>query len=142
VLLVEAHLKRPQLSGIFGVVPPRCFTSEMAEHRANPLAPWTLVEIPQLWLHVAAIDPRTERERVFDGPAFAVALERLRLAGYDHIVIDAPHVLGSADVNLLADSADAVVLALRGKRSTLRDVRTAIDQLGAKKVAGTVLIES
>ena len=30
-------------------------------------------------------------------------MERLRVAGYDHIVIDAPQVLGSADVNLMAD---------------------------------------
>lgn len=142
VLLIEANLRRPVLSGILGVVPPRCFTQEMAEHRANPLAPWTLVEIPQLWLHVAAIDPRSDHAMVLDGPAFATSLDRLRLAGYDHIVIDAPSVLGSADVNLIADAADAVVLALRCKRSTLRDVRASIDQIGEKKIAGTVLIES
>jgi Mrp family chromosome partitioning ATPase len=142
VLLVEAHLRRPVLSGVLGVVPPVCFTKQMSDHRVDPLAPWTLVDIPQLWLHVAAIDPRTERGAIFDGPAFATSLDRLRLAGYDHIVIDAPPVLGSADVNLMADTADAVVLALRGKRSTIRDVRAAIDQLGDRKIAGTVLIES
>ena len=68
-------------------------------------------------------------------------MERLRLAGYEHIVIDAPPVLGSADVNLMADAADAVVFALRARRSTTRDLRSAIDQLGAEKVIGTVLVE-
>ena len=68
-------------------------------------------------------------------------LERLRNAGYDHIVIDAPPVLGSADVNLMADAADTVVLATRARTSTTRDLRRAIDQLGSAKVAGTVLVE-
>jgi Mrp family chromosome partitioning ATPase len=54
-------------------------------------------------------------------------------------VIDAPPVLGSADVNLMADAADAVVLAVRAKRTTTRQVRKAIDQVGPSKVIGTVL---
>ena len=65
----------------------------------------------------------------------------MRLGGYDHIVVDAPPVLGSADVNLMADSADGVVLALRARRSTTRDLRRAIDQIGQSKIAGTVLVE-
>jgi Mrp family chromosome partitioning ATPase len=105
------------------------------------MLPWSLVEIPQLWLHVAAINPRIEKTQLLDAPAFAIAMERLRTAGYDHIVIDAPPVLGSADVNLMADAADTCVFALRAQVSTTRDLRRAIEQLGASKVAGTVLVE-
>jgi Mrp family chromosome partitioning ATPase len=141
VLLVEAHLRRPQLAQMFGFVPPMCLTQQLQDHRLNALAPWTFVDIPELWLNVAALDPRTERTQLLDGPAYAIAIERLRMAGYDHIVIDAPSVLGSAEVNLLADPADAVVLALRAKYSTLRDVRASIEQIGQAKIAGTVLIE-
>ena len=36
---------------------------------------------------------------------------------------------------------DAVVLALRAKRSTTRDLRRAVDQLGANRIAGTVLVQ-
>ena len=142
VLLIETHVRRPQLASVFKFVPPWCFAEQLAAHRHQPMLPWSLIEIPQLWLHVAAINPRIEKNQLLDGPAFAIAIERLRTAGYDHIVVDAPPVLGSADVNLLADAADAVVLALRAKRSTTRDLRRAIDQLGANKVAGTILVES
>jgi len=141
VLLVETHLRRPQLADVFKFVPPWCFAEQLAAHRHQPMMPWSAIEIPQLWLHVAAINPRIEKTQLLDGPAFAIAMERLRLAGYDHIVVDAPPVLGSADVNLMADAADAVVLALRARRSTTRDLRKAIDQLGATKVAGTVLVQ-
>jgi Mrp family chromosome partitioning ATPase len=103
--------------------------------------PWSLVDIPQLWLHIAAVDPRIDQQQLLDAPAFASAMERLRLVGYDHIVVDGPPVLGSADVNLMADAADVVVLALRARRSTGRDVRQALDQVGATKIAGTVLVQ-
>jgi Mrp family chromosome partitioning ATPase len=141
VLLVEAHLRRPQLANIFKFVPPWCFAEQLAAHRHQPMMPWSLIEIPQLWLHVGAVNPRIEKTQLLDGPAFAIAVERLRLGGYDHIVVDAPPVLGSADVNLMADAADAVVLAVKSRTSTARELRRAIDQIGASKVAGTVLVQ-
>jgi Mrp family chromosome partitioning ATPase len=141
VLLVETHVRRPQLASAFKFVPPWCFAEQLAAHRQQPMLPWSLIEIPQLWLHVAAINPRIEKTQLLDGPAFAIAIERLRLAGYDHIVVDAPPVLGSADVNLMADAADAVVLVCRARVTTTRDLRRAIDQIGAAKVAGTVLVQ-
>lgn len=141
VLLIETHLRRPQLANVFKFVPPWCFAEQLAAHRHQPMMPWSLIEIPQLWLHVGAVNPRIEKTQLLDGPAFAIAVERLKQGGYDHIVVDAPPVLGSADVNLMADAADAVVLAIRARSSTTRDLRRAIDQLGASKVAGTVLLQ-
>jgi Mrp family chromosome partitioning ATPase len=141
VLLAETHVRRPQLASIFSLTPPWCFAEQLAAHRHQPMLPWSLIEIPQLWLHVAAINPRIEKTQLLDGPAFAIATERLRQGGYDHIIVDAPPVLGSADVNLLSDAADAVVMCVRARSSTARDLRKAIDQIGASKVAGTVLVE-
>ncbi|MDB4958393.1 MAG: ATPase involved in chromosome partitioning-like protein [Myxococcales bacterium] len=141
VLLAEAHMRRPQLANIFKCIPPWCFAEQLAAHRHQPMLPWSLVEIPQVWLHIAPVSPRLEKTQLLDAPAFAIAIDRLRLAGYDHIVIDAPPVLGSADVNLMADAADAVLLAVRARHSTSRDLRKAIDQIGASKVVGTVIVE-
>jgi Mrp family chromosome partitioning ATPase len=140
-LLVETHVRRPAFTSIFKFVPPWCFAEQLAAHRHQPTMPWSMIDIPQLWLHVAAVNPRIAQTQLLDGPAFAIAMERLRLAGYDHIVVDAPPVLGSADVNLMADAADSVLFALRARRSTTRDLRRAIDQLGGRKVAGTVLLQ-
>jgi Mrp family chromosome partitioning ATPase len=141
VLLAETHVRRPQLANVFKCVPPWCFAEQLAAHRHQPMLPWSLIEIPQLWLHVAAISPRIEKTQLLDGPAFAIAMERLRVAGYEHIVIDAPPVLGSADVNLMADAADAVLLAIRARRSTARNLRRAVEQIGANKVIGTAICE-
>jgi Mrp family chromosome partitioning ATPase len=141
VLLVEAHLRRPQLASIFRFVPPWCFAEQLEAHRHQPMLPWGMVDIPQLWLHVAAVNPRIEQRQLLDAPAFAIAMERLRLGGYDHIVIDAPPVIGSADVNLIQDAADGVLLALKARRTTARELRSTIDQLTPARVLGTVLLE-
>ena len=141
VLLCETHLRRPQLARVLELVPPWCFAEQLAAHRHQPMLPWSVVDIPQLWLHVMAINPRIEKTQLLDAPAFSIAIERLRLADYEHIIIDAPQVLGSADVNLMADAADAVVLSLRARQSTSSDLRRAIEQVGADKIVGTVLVE-
>jgi Mrp family chromosome partitioning ATPase len=141
VLLVETHFRRPALARMFQMTPSWCFAEQLTAHRNQPTMPWAISELPQLFLHTAVLFPQLRQTQLLDAPAFAIAMERMRAAGYDHVVVDAPPVLGSADVNLLADAADGVVLALRARRSTARDLRAAIEQIGEAKIAGTVLIE-
>ena len=141
VLLIDANLKRPQLATMLRFVPPWCFVEQLAAHRHQPLLPWSLIEIPQLWLQVAGIGPTPTETALVDAPAFAIALERLRLGGYDHIIIDGPSVLGSAEMNLIQDSADAVLFAFRAGKTSARDIRQALEQLSPAKVMGSVLLE-
>lgn len=56
-------------------------------------------------------------------------------------MIDTPPVLGSADINLVQDAVDGIALALAAKRSTARDIRRTLDQLGDNKIVGTVFLE-
>jgi Mrp family chromosome partitioning ATPase len=141
VLLIDGNLRRPELAGVFRFVPPWCFAEQLQVHREQPLLPWGVVEVRSMWLHVAAINPRRDAGKVRDAPSFGIALERLRLGPYDHIVIDCPAVLGTADVNLIQDAADGVLLVARRRTTTVRDVRRAVEQLTPTKVLGTALLE-
>jgi Mrp family chromosome partitioning ATPase len=141
VLLIDGNLRRPELAGLFRFVPPWCFAEQLQVHREQPLLPWGVVDIPALHLHVAAINPRRDPGRLLDAPAFAIAVERLGLGPYDHLVIDCPSVLGSADVNLIQDCADGVLLVTRRKQSTGRDLKQAVEQLMPSKILGTALLE-
>jgi Mrp family chromosome partitioning ATPase len=141
VLLIDAHLQRPQVAMALRFVPPWCFAEQLAAHRHQPMLPWSLVEIPQLWIHVAGISANAPKVSMVDAPAFAIAVDKLTSAGYDHIVIDGPSVLGGAEVNLIQDVADGVVLTLRGGKSTARDLRASIEQLSPGKILGSVLLE-
>lgn len=141
VLLLECNLRAPSLSGLFGFVPPECFAKQLLRHREQPLDPWTVVEVCQPWLHVAAIHPETAATPLLDGLAFEIAIERLRLGSYDFIVIDGPPVLGAADVNLMQDAVDAVLLTTWARRSRASELRRATEQLGTRKLAGVVMLD-
>lgn len=142
VLLIDANLRRPEIASVLRFVPPWCFAEQLAAHRHQPMLPWSMIEIPQLWVHVAAVNLASKHTNLVDAPAFAIALERLRTAKYDHIVIDGPSILGGAEVNLIQDAADGVVLALRSGRSNARDIRAAIDQITPAKIFGSVLLDA
>jgi Mrp family chromosome partitioning ATPase len=141
VLLVEATVRKPQLARVFQLTPPWCFAEQLTSHRQQPLLPWAAVNMPELFLHVAAMNPEINQRQLLDAPAFAIAMERLRLAKYDHIVVDAPAVIGSAEVNLLQDAADGVILVARSRKTTARSMRQAVEQLSPTKVIGTVLLQ-
>ena len=60
---------------------------------------------------------------------------------FHYLVLDAPPVLAGGDVNLIQDSADAIVFATRKGKSAARNLRRAIEQVAPAPVAGVVLIE-
>ena len=139
VLLIDGNLRRPQLAALFRFKPPWCFAEQLIEHRDQPLGQWSVVEIAPFGLHVAAANPRPEP--LLDAPAFAFAMERLRAAGYDYIILDSPAVLGTAEVNLIQDSADGVLLTTRAGHSRRADLRNAIEQLAPAPILGVVVVD-
>ena len=144
VLLVEANLRAPSLATLFAVTPGECFARQMAAHRPTDGArrerPWSVAEISP-GLHLAALLPPAEGEPLhLDGPALAAALTSLRAGGYDYLVVDAPAVLGSADVNLIDQCVDGVLFTVLRGRTSGRALGRAIEQLRPKKLLGLVLV--
>jgi Mrp family chromosome partitioning ATPase len=143
VLLVEANLRAPSLAALFGFLPPECFASQLAKHRDRPLEPWSVVEVSSPSLHVAAVKPGPENENrpLLDGVAFGIAMDMLKRSGYDYIVVDTPPILGSADVNLVEDFTDGVVITTWSRKSSSRALRTAVEQLAPAKLLGITLLD-
>lgn len=140
VLLVEANVRNPAVAGTLGFMPPACFQEQLIRHRQEPLEPWVAAEIlPSL--HAMAVNPVNKYAPLIDPIAFSIAIDRLRLAGYDYIVVDTPALLESADVNLISDSVDGFVMSAIAKRSDARALRKARDQLGNVTFIGCVLLE-
>lgn len=143
VLLVEANLRAPSLAALFGFLPPECFATQLARHRENPLDPWSVVEVQPSNLHVCAVKPGPENENreLVDGVALGIALDMLRRCGYDFIVIDTPSVLGGADVNLVQDCSDGVLLTAWSRKTSSRALRRALEQLSSPKVLGVAVLD-
>ena len=141
VLLIEANLRSPSLAGLFGFRPPVCFAEQLDLHREQPQEPWSVVEVGPPNLHVAAVQPGTTRP-LLDGLAFGIAIDMLRRTGYDYIVVDTAPILGSADVNLVADFVDGVVLTAWARRSSTRDLQRAVEQLSPARLLGVTLLDA
>jgi Mrp family chromosome partitioning ATPase len=141
VLLVEANLRTPSLAALFGFLPPTCFALQLYAHREKPLDPWAVVECFSPSLHVLAVKPGQESRPLLDGPAFTHAMDMLKNAEYDYIVVDTPPVLTSADVNLIEDTCEGVLFTGWSGRSSGRSLRHALDQLAPSKILGFALMD-
>jgi Mrp family chromosome partitioning ATPase len=140
VLLCEANLRAPSIAHALGFTPPLCFNEQLIRHRKDPLEPWVAAE-PLAPLQVMAVDPEAKYPPLLDPIAFSIAIDRLRLAGYDYIVVDTPPVLDSADLAMIGDSVDGVLLVAMAKHSGAKKVRRAIEQVGKLTFLGTLLLE-
>jgi Mrp family chromosome partitioning ATPase/uncharacterized protein involved in exopolysaccharide biosynthesis len=140
VLLIEANFRSPSLARLLGFQPPLCIQRQLEYYRAMRVHAWDVVEAPTPELHVAAVAPEGEMSPMLDGPALAVCIEDMRSFGYDHIVIDGPAVLGSADANVIEESVDGILMVLRAGRSRARELRKAGEQIGTSKLLGVALL--
>jgi capsular exopolysaccharide synthesis family protein len=140
VLLVEANLRRPKLSEIFGFQPERPLVAQLAAHREQIDAPWQTTELRPTGLHVLAAAPDTTGDEVLHGPTFSASITRWRCA-FDYVVVDGPSILESCDASIIHDSVDAVVMVVRSGVSRNRTVKRALEQISADMVAGIVLMD-
>lgn len=143
VLLVEANLRAPALATIFEALP--ALDPMAARLPSWPLpAPWSVLKRYSPWLDVLAVEPGQAAAGPLDGASWGHLMDGLRSGGgiYDRIVIDGPAVLGSADVNLIEDYVDAVLLVTWSRRSSARQLRRAVEQLEPVKLAGITLLDA
>jgi Mrp family chromosome partitioning ATPase len=140
VLLVEANLRRPKLSEIFGFKPERFFNAQLAAHREQIDSPWMTTELRPTGLHVLAATPDATGDEGLHGPTFSASIARWRGA-FDYVVVDGPSILESCDASIIHDSVDAVVMVVRSGVSRNRTVKRALEQISADMVAGIVLMD-
>lgn len=141
VLLIEANHRAPGLARMLGITPSACFLQQIAARAEDPRAPWIAAE-PMAKLHVMALDPRVKHEPRLDPVAFGSGMERLKQAGYEYIIVDAPAVLGSVDCNVISDSVDGMILTSLTMRSLRREMRKAVEQIAPATILGVVVMET
>jgi Mrp family chromosome partitioning ATPase len=141
VLVVEANLRSPIMGKMLGFETPECFIAQLARHADDARAPWVVAE-PLPKLHVMAIDPQTQHERLLDPVAFSIGMERLKQAGYEYIIVDSPPVIGSVDCNVISDAVDGIILTALPMTSKRKEMRKAVEQLEPAPILGVVVLEA
>jgi len=140
VLLVEANHRAPSFHKLLGFLPSRCFLDQLDAHLDDPRAPWVAAE-PMPKLHVMAIDPRIKHPPLLDPVAFGTGMDRLKQAGYEYILVDAPPVLGSVDCNVISDSVEGMIFSALAMKSKRKEMRRAVEQLEPAPILGAVVLD-
>lgn len=135
-LLIDADVRRAALHGLTGAGGTHGLLDVLAgEARAEEAIVSDAVERLDLLL---VTRPHYTSENLFDGERMSGLLDALA-ASYDHIIIDAPPVLGLADGRVLAALADGAVMIVRWGKTPMRALSAAVHQLqgdGATVIGG------
>jgi Mrp family chromosome partitioning ATPase len=140
VLLVDVNVRKPAVAALLGLRPPACFLDQLAGHRQEVNAPWAVVDLQPIGLHVLAIDPGQGELRALHGPTFTAAMDRL-CAAYDYLVLDGGAILKGAETAIIADSVDGLVFVAHAQRTRARQARKALALFSAADIVGTVLVD-
>ena len=135
VLLVDADVRKPHVSRIFGVEDEKGLIDLLVD---NSLAPGQVIlhtDVPNLSIMPAGrlIETATEllaSERMSDIIAQLAAPDNRRI-----VLFDSPPLLLSTESHALAASSGQVVLVVRAEVTAQQAVRDAIDAIGDKPVS-------
>lgn len=125
VLLVGADMRRPTLHTVFGLQQTDGLSEYLAEQSAEPELHKT---------NIAGLD-LLQSGRIPPNPSELLGASRFSAGitawgkAYDHVVFDAPPVLGVTDALVLAQRVGRVLLVVRTGRTTDRELRRTVDQL-------------
>lgn len=138
VLLVDSDLRNPSLHKKFGIANQAGFSNLLVEDGTldqHALQSGT----PNLWLLTSGPIPPNPAE-LLAGPSLDRVLANAR-DHFDHVVVDAPPVLGLADAPLLARSVEATVFVIEAGRTRTSQARQALNRLSSVRapIAGAVL---
>lgn len=122
VLLIDADLRRPVISNLFGI-PDREGLSDVLLGHQQLSSVITGSEVPKLDLLTHGTDSATPAE-LLQSNRMGLMLQTLR-KHYDLVLIDAPPVLAVADPAIIAPQADAVLLTIRVTKNGRRPVELA-----------------
>jgi protein-tyrosine kinase len=136
VLLVEGDLRRPVLTGQFGLT-HLAGVSEALQGEFSPTQHAYYLEEPKLWFMPAGHPPENPLELMQSG-RLAELMERLT-AGFDWIVIDSPPILPLADTTVWARLADGVLLVAREDKTERQALKRGLEALGQTSLLGVVL---
>ncbi|MEM9693741.1 MAG: CpsD/CapB family tyrosine-protein kinase [Myxococcota bacterium] len=140
VMLLEANLRRPRLAEALGFAPPVCFAKQLETVTETHRMVWRCVASFFDNLHVLAVSPETQERMLLTAPPMFLALQHVRSSGYGYIIIDCADALRSADVNIIEEMTDGLLLTGMTGRTTKSSLRRTAEHLAPAEILGMVLM--
>jgi exopolysaccharide/PEP-CTERM locus tyrosine autokinase len=139
VLLIDADVRKPHVSRIFGMEQERGLIDLLMDNNLRPSQVILRTDVPGLSLMPAGrpMDTATEllaSERMADVIAQLAAPDGRRI-----VLLDSPPLLLSTESHALATSAGQVVLVVRAEVTAQNAVKDAINTIGGNKPVSLIL---
>jgi Mrp family chromosome partitioning ATPase len=141
VVLLEANLRTPSLSSLFGLEVPVGLTDQLRRRRRDPDAGWELYELASNFFFLPCGRPAENPAAMLASEQFTALVRDLRLY-YDFVVVDTPGALIAADMNIVQDLVEGVVVVCRGGVSTRPQLKKALSRLAQHNLVGLVLVDA
>lgn len=139
VMLLEANTRAPRIAEALGFAPPVCFSSQLEAAADAHHMTWRAVSAFFPNLHVLAVSPETESRVLITAPPLKRALEEIRASDYAYVVIDCPPALKSADVTIIEELSDGLILTAMAGTTTRKSLERAAEHLAPAEILGVVL---
>ncbi len=126
VLLIDGDMRNPSLHTYLGLGNEMGFSNYLAGNdNLDQLI--SASQNPNLFIMFAGPIPASPSELLSSGRA-KMLIEKLQM-NYDHIIVDAPPVLGLADVPLLAGAVEGIVYTIEANGAKLHTIKTALQRI-------------
>lgn len=138
VALVDANFRSPRAGELFNLDASRGLLAALSGER--PLAQCVARVLGRNLIVLHAGGEHKNPASVLASAKFKALLAELYQA-VDFMIVDAPSAVPHADVPLLAQHVDAVLMVVARGRTRRADLDRALDTIGRSRVAGTVFVD-
>jgi Mrp family chromosome partitioning ATPase len=140
IMLLDLNLRHPALADLFGVPIGGSVAEQLRRKRRDPAGFWEALELGSRLHLMGGGDPMENPAPLLNSDELGVLLADLA-EHYDYVVVDLPAVLAAADVKIVQEQLDGMVLVARAGRSTRAAISASVAQLGRAKVQGLLMLD-
>ncbi len=139
VMLLDLNLRKPDLTHMFGLPSTGSVAEQLRRKRRDPDTYWDVLELGSRLHMIAGSEPLDNPAALLNSDEVGRLLSDLA-EHYDYVVVDLPAVLVAADVKIVQEQLDGLVLVCRAGSSTRASINSSISQLGRDRIQGLLML--
>ena len=135
VLLVDADLRRPSISGLANLDIADGLSESLIARDERKVS---LIQLSETLSLLPAGRPQKDPLSAISSPRMSRLVEEA--AGqFDWVIVDTPPLSAAADAGLLAQMVDGVLMVIRADRTPQKQIDHAINAIGKERILGVIL---
>jgi len=140
-VLVDANLRGSEISDLFELNEGPSLSDQIRQHRSHPDQDWVTLGFSANLHFLPAGAAEKNPASLLSSEVMADLMLELRRY-FDFIVVATPPVMDSADVNILQEHVDGVLMVVRSSITRRDSLSASIRRLGQGRFLGVVMVDA